>query len=359
MLFIYLSWSEGENMAPHHNSTPFLFTRFPLLFLTLYFCIIPQPAWAMHIAEGFLPASWAFFWYLLFAPFFLFGLRKLQEITTTETPDEKARVLLLLALCGAFVFILSSLKLPSVTGSCSHPTGTGLGAILFGPGIMSILGTIALLFQALLLAHGGLTTLGANAFSMAIAGPFVAWAVFLVCRKLSLSLFIASFCAATIGDLFTYCVTSFQLAFAFPDPQGGVLLSVWKYLGIFAVTQVPLALIEGLLTAMTIKALTEYGVLEQFFSFLPKEKKQSKSPSLLPWGIATSFLLLSLLPKVFGMNLSGSDDQAVKAISQTGYMPWFSSLWQPGVYEPYLFIFQGLIGISVFVLFFFRLQRQK
>lgn len=36
---------------------------------------------------------------------------------------------------------------------------------------MAVLGTITLLFQALLLAHGGLTTLGANVFSMAIAAP--------------------------------------------------------------------------------------------------------------------------------------------------------------------------------------------
>ena len=67
--------------------------------------------------------------------------------------------------------MLSALKIPSVTGSCSHPTGTGLGAVLFGPGVMTVLGTIVLLFQALLLAHGGLTTLGANVFSMAIVGP--------------------------------------------------------------------------------------------------------------------------------------------------------------------------------------------
>ena len=43
-------------------------------------------------------------------------------------------------------------------------TGTGLGAILFGPSAVSILGLIVLLFQAILLAHGGLTTIGANTF---------------------------------------------------------------------------------------------------------------------------------------------------------------------------------------------------
>ena len=56
--------------------------------------------------------------------------------------------------------MISSLKIPSVTGSCSHMTGTGLGAILFGPSAVSILGIIVLVFQAVLLAHGGLTTLG-------------------------------------------------------------------------------------------------------------------------------------------------------------------------------------------------------
>ncbi|MCB6480775.1 energy-coupling factor ABC transporter permease, partial [Streptococcus parasanguinis] len=79
---------------------------------------------------------------------------------------------------GAFIFILSSLKIPSVTGSSSHPTGVGLGTAMFGPSVISVLGTICLLFQALLLAHGGLTTLGANAFSMAVVGPFVGFAVY-------------------------------------------------------------------------------------------------------------------------------------------------------------------------------------
>ena len=62
------------------------------------------------------------------------------------------------------MFVISSLKIPSVTGSCSHMTGTGLGAILFGPTAAGVLGLIVLLFQAILLAHGGLTTLGANTF---------------------------------------------------------------------------------------------------------------------------------------------------------------------------------------------------
>src|SRR5690606_9234876 len=58
----------------------------------------------------------------------------------------------LLGAAGACAFVLAALKLPSVTGSSSHPTGTGLGAILFRPPVMALLGTIVLTFQALLLA---------------------------------------------------------------------------------------------------------------------------------------------------------------------------------------------------------------
>ncbi|MFO6285397.1 energy-coupling factor ABC transporter permease, partial [Pseudomonas aeruginosa] len=62
---------------------------------------------------------------------------------------------------------------PSVTGSGSHPTVAGLAVSLFGPGVVAVLGAIVLLFQALLLAHGGLSTLGANGVSMAENGPRV------------------------------------------------------------------------------------------------------------------------------------------------------------------------------------------
>ena len=116
----------------------------------------------MHIAEGFLPPVHAIGWTVAAAPFVVHGARAVVK-EVRENPEST----LLLGAAGAFTFVLSAIKLPSVTGSSSHPTGTGLGAILFRPPVMALLGTVVLLFQALLLAHGGLTTLGANAFSMA------------------------------------------------------------------------------------------------------------------------------------------------------------------------------------------------
>lgn len=96
---------------------------------TLYLTVSdPKSAYAMHIMEGFLPYGWAIFWWAVFIPFFILGLRSLMRITR-ETPELK----IMLGVAGAFILVLSALKIPSVTGSSSHPTGTGLGAVMFGP----------------------------------------------------------------------------------------------------------------------------------------------------------------------------------------------------------------------------------
>ena len=209
---------------------------------------------AMHIMEGYLPGGFCIAWGVLCLPFVLAGFFSIRR-----TVQENRKALILLAMSGAFIFVISSLKIPSVTGSCSHMTGTGLGAILFGLSCVSILGVIVLLFQAILLAHGGLTTLGANTFSMAIAGPFLAWGLYALLSRLRVNRRVSIFLAAALGDLFTYCVTSLQLALAYPSQQGGVAASALKFLGVFAPTQVPLAVIEGILTVVIVIALESYA----------------------------------------------------------------------------------------------------
>lgn len=213
-----------------------------------------ETASAMHIMEGFLPLNYCLIWGAVCIPFLILGVSSIRKIV-----ERNRKTLLILVMVGAYAFVLSALKIPSVTGSSSHPTGTGLGAMLFGPTAMCVIGIIILLFQAILLAHGGLTTLGANTFSMAIAGPFVAYGIYVVCNKLNVPKAVAVFLAASISDLFTYCVTAFQLALAHPAEVGGFRASFVEFLGIFAVTQVPLAIIEGLLAVVVIKGLEAYA----------------------------------------------------------------------------------------------------
>ncbi len=217
------------------------------------FAIVPG-ANAMHIMEGYLPLQFCIAWGVICIPFLVMGFFSIQNKLR-----ENRKNITILAMSGAFIFVISSLKIPSVTGSCSHMTGTGLGAILFGPGAVSILGIIVLVFQAVMLAHGGLTSLGANTFSMAVAGPFLSYGVYMVCKKCKVNRRVSVFLAAALGDVFTYCVTSFQLAVAYPSESGGMLASAGKFLAVFAPTQLPLAMIEGLLTTIIIITLENYA----------------------------------------------------------------------------------------------------
>lgn len=234
---------------------------------SLVFGLVPTAS-AMHIMEGYLPGTHCVIWAVLCIPVVLWGFFSIKK-----TLNENRKTITILAMAGAFIFVISSLKIPSVTGSCSHMTGTGLGAILFGPAAVSILGIIVLLFQAILLAHGGLTTLGANTFSMAVVGPFVSYGVYKLCQKLKISKMISVFLAAMLGDICTYLVTSLQLAAAYPSEVGGFMASAVKFLGVFAPTQLPLAVVEGILTVVIVIGLESFAKPELRAIGFIKEKE--------------------------------------------------------------------------------------
>lgn len=205
---------------------------------------VPSTGSAMHITEGILPLQWAGFWFLVAAPFVVWGLRDLK-VRSAETPYFKPMV----GLVGAAVFVISCMPIPVPTaGTCSHPCGTGMAAILIGPALTVVVTSIALLLQALFLAHGGLTTWGGNIVSMGVAGGFAGYGVFWFSRKMGASFFVAAFLAGVISDWATYATTSLELASAlhgttpFSTMFTAILVS-------FCPTQIPLGLIEGLLTA--------------------------------------------------------------------------------------------------------------
>ena len=79
-----------------------------------------------------------------------------------------------------------------------------------------------------------------------------------------------SFAAMAIADLTTYVVSAAQLALAHPDLGSGFGGSFAKFLGIFAFTQVPLAVAEGILGLM-------------LFGFLDRAAR----PHLVRLGLAT------------------------------------------------------------------------
>lgn len=198
----------------------------------------------MHIPEGLIPAQQAAAWYAPAAAFVgagLVGLKRRLAIQPSARP--------LIGLLGAFVFVISLMPIPVPgLGTVSHPCGTPMAAILLGPLTATVLGSVALLLQALFFAHGGITSWGANIISMAVGGSFAGFAAFRISRRAGLGLGISAGMAGFIGDLVTYGLTSLQLALALHGDEP--VSYVWgAAFASFVPTQVPLAIAEALFTA--------------------------------------------------------------------------------------------------------------
>lgn len=207
----------------------------------------------MHIAEGMLPVPYAIAYSAGASVFVAAGVKSLA-VKSKEFPMMKQ----LTGVMTAGIFLVSLLPIPvPVTGTCSHPGGTPLGAILLGPWVNSLISVVALLFQALFFAHGGLTTLGANTLTMGVFGGFTGWLLFWSLRRARINLFWSGFIAGLIGDISIYVGTSLQLALAIHGnhPMNEVF---WAIFGAFLPTQAPLAIIEGLFTGMALKYIAEH-----------------------------------------------------------------------------------------------------
>lgn len=197
----------------------------------------------MHIAEGMLAAKWAVTWYGAAALFVAKGVVDLQRKIKT-VPLFKP----LVALLGAAVFIISLLPVPMPFGTTAHACGTPLAAILVGPFLAAVLSMMALFLQAVFFAHGGLSTLGANLFAMGVMGSLVGFGVFVLSRRLGVSLVVAAFLAGLLGDIAVYITTSMQLALSLHGDLT-VIQFFLKMLLVFTPAQLPLAVLEGLVTA--------------------------------------------------------------------------------------------------------------
>lgn len=218
---------------------------FSLIFLSTVHCFLStDPVYAMHISEGILPFNWALFWSLAALPFVAYGLYKLKKLSTVDLSFKP-----LVGLMAAVVFIISCMPIPVPTaGTCSHPCGTGISGIILGPAISILVTAAALLIQALFLAHGGVSTWGADIISMGIMGSFAGFITFKVLRSMSISMAVAGFMAGLFADWATYLTTSVELAAGIRG-DAPFLPLFWKILIAFIPTQLPLGMLEGAMTA--------------------------------------------------------------------------------------------------------------
>jgi cobalt/nickel transport system permease protein len=125
----------------------------------------------MHIPDGYLSPSTCAAMYAGSGVGWYGALRNLRQTLS-------ARMVPLISVFAAFAFVLMMFNLPLPGGTTGHAIGVTVAAIVLGPSgaILSI--SIALAIQALFFGDGGVTTLGANCFNMAIVGSLVAYATY-------------------------------------------------------------------------------------------------------------------------------------------------------------------------------------
>jgi cobalt/nickel transport system permease protein len=214
-----------------------------LLLSTSLLLLRPSAAQAMHISEGILPFDWAAVWFVLVAPFVGYGLYRLRKMSEKDLSFKP-----LVGLMTAVVFIISCMPVPVPSA--------GTSGILLGPVISVLITTGALIIQALFLAHGGLSTLGADIMSMGVVGSFVGYGTFRLLRSLNVKMAAAAFTAGLLADWATYLMTSLELASGIRGDSAFLPL-FWKIAIAFIPTQLPLGILEGAMTAGMITLLAK------------------------------------------------------------------------------------------------------
>jgi cobalt/nickel transport system permease protein len=204
----------------------------------------------MHIEDGILPPRDWGMWYGISVVFIYAGILEIKK-RIKENLSYKP----FLSMVGVAVFVISAMHFPvPVTGSCSHPCGTPLAAIIVGPFATVVITAIVLFFQAIFLGHGGITTIGANVVSMGIVGGFSGYFCWKLLRRFNSPLWLAAGIAGFAGDLMTYLTTALELALS---THGHIpLVTQWMiFFAGYGPTQLPLAVAEAVFTAAVLQVM--------------------------------------------------------------------------------------------------------
>lgn len=289
----------------------------------------------MHISDGILEPKWIFFWFVITSIFIALGLRTINN-RIKEDPSYLPRV----SLIGAVVFVISVWHIPvPITGSSSHPVGTPLASIIIGPLATIVISAIALFFQSFV-AHGGLTTIGANTFSMGIVGSLGGYSVYRLLKNIS-PLWFSAGMAGLVGSILTYLTTALQLALSL---NPGNVMDFWKLYSLgFIPTQLPLAFAEFAFTGYVIKYINESRVdilkdgsvgIDSF----------TKTALLLMVIITSVIALASYIGYSGGRNMAGVDGTVEKLAAPDANIDGIGQRLMAKFGEPIGFAVVGIVG---------------
>ncbi len=221
----------------------------------------------MHIPDGYLSPSTCVVLYGATAAAWYVSLKRLKQVLLT-------RVVPLISVFAAFAFVVMMFNLPLPGGTTGHALGVTIAAIVLGPAGAVLATSLAIGLQALLFGDGGITTLGANCFNMAVVGSLVAYACYralaaraaIDSRRRIIAAGIAGYLAANAAALMAAMELGIQPAL-FHDAAGAPLYAPYP--------------LKIAIPAMMIGHLTFAGLAEALLTAGVVAYLQAADPSLL------------------------------------------------------------------------------
>jgi cobalt/nickel transport system permease protein len=162
------------------------------------------------------------------------------------------RTIPLLGVTAAFVFAAQMLNFPVAGGTSGHFLGAVFVAALLGPYASVVVLTAVLVVQALVMADGGITALGANVFNMAVVGGMGGYLILCGLKRILPKTVTGYFFSVAVASWFAVVLAS-AAASAELAISGTVPLSV----ALPAMTSVHMiiGIGEGLITSVVVAAV--------------------------------------------------------------------------------------------------------
>jgi cobalt/nickel transport system permease protein len=263
----------------------------------------------MHIPDGFIDAPTAVATGVAAAGVVAYSLRRTGR-------DMHERSVPLLGVTAAFVFAAQMLNFPVAGGTSGHLIGALLAMVLLGPWAGVLVMTAVLVVQALVMADGGITALGANLLNMAVAGGLLPFAVFALLRRI-LARNVTGFLAAVAVSSWCAVVLASAAAALELAASGTVPPSV--ALPTMVAVHMIIGLGEALITTTVVAAVlaSRPDLVKTFPSNL---KPPATAPALGRRGRALTFtgaaLILALALAVFVSPFASSSPDGLERVAE-------------------------------------------
>ncbi len=203
-----------------------------------------------HIKDGFVDPIIAA---ALFAAAIVVLVISWKKVKATYTQTFAAT----LAISSAFVFAAQMINFPIAAGTSGHLVGGTFLAMLLGPFAAMISMSIVVIMQAFFFADGGISTLGANIFNMALTVGLGFLLIKLLTRntkstgEFASKVFVASWVSVMVGAL----AAGLEIGLSsVASSVGGVWTVIPALLGFYAVAGV----IEGTVTAVLLTSIQRF-----------------------------------------------------------------------------------------------------